>query len=523
MSDAVVELLCDPNAYPHRPVRIEHVQTHISHVFLAGPWVYKLKKPVRFPFLDFSTLAARRHFCAEELRLNRRLAAPVYVDVTSVVRRPDGRLALGSDGELVEPLLRMRRLPADRLLPALLAGGAVDAAMMSALARRIADFHRAAPTGPAVAAHAAPEALRERFAATLADQARFVGSVLPAAEHAFLAAFGERFVRTHEPLLRARQAEGRIREGHGDLHAEHVCFVDAPSEPDPGALPAGVYVFDCIEFSEAFRCNDVASEVAFLAMDLEFRGRRDLADAFVAAYATAAGDGGLAILLPYYAACRAAVRALVACLTSGEDEVAPDERAAARRRAGAYLRLAVRSAWRADPPAIVACCGLSGTGKSALAAELADCTDYVWLRSDVIRRRAGDDRREDRYGPAARTAVYETLTREAEQVLAANRGVIADATFLRRADRDRLAAVAARLGRRIVFLETDAPESVVRARLDARPADDVSEARFDTYLAQRAAREPFGADEPHVLVATDGPVDAARAAALGVLPAALGR
>jgi aminoglycoside phosphotransferase family enzyme/predicted kinase len=523
MSDDVVRLLSDPGTYAHRPARVEHVQTHISHVFLAGAWVYKLKKAVRFPFLDFETLAARRHFCAEELRLNRRLAAPVYVDVTAVVRRADGVLALGGEGELVEPVLRMRRLPADRLLPALLAADAVDAGSMRALARRLVAFHRAAPTGPAIAAHAAPDALRARFAATLADQARFVGSVLRSEEHAFLAAFGERFVRTHDVLLRARQEKGCIREGHGDLHAEHVCFVERGGEDDPDALPAGIYVFDCIEFSEAFRCNDVASEIAFLTMDLELRGRRDLADAFAAAYAADAGDADLATLRPYYAAFRAVVRALVACLTSAEDEVSADERAAARLRAAAYQRLAVRSAWRADPPAIVVCCGLSGTGKSALAAELADVTDYGWLRSDVIRRRDGGATRDDRYSADARSVVYETLTREAERMLAAGRGVIADATFLRRADRDRLAAVAARHGRSIVFVETDAPEALVRTRLAARPVDDVSEARVETYLAQRSAREPFDADEPRVVVTTDGPVEAARAAALTALSAALGR
>ncbi len=517
----VLTLLADPASYPHRPERVEHVQTHISHVFLAGARVYKLKKAVRFPFLDFRTLAARGHFCEEELRLNRRLAAPVYLDVTAVVRRADGRLALGGDGALVEPVLRMRRLPADRLLPALLAAGAVDAGMMHALACRIAAFHGAVSTGPAIAAHAAPDALRARFAATLEEQARFRGSVLAADEHAYLVAFADRFVRAHEPLLRARQANGRIREGHGDLHAEHVCYVEAPQDSAAEALPPGIYVFDCIEFSEAFRCNDVASEIAFLAMDLEHRGRRDLADAFADAYATVAADPDVTRLLPYYASFRAAVRALVACLTSEEDEVAVEDRAAARGRAAAYLRLAVRTAWRAEPPAIIACCGLSGTGKSALAAELAEVTDYVWLRSDVIRRRVPSG--PDRYGPVARAVVYETMAREADGILAEGRGVIADATFLHGADRDRLAAVATRHGTRIVFLATDAPESLVRARLAARTTDDVSEARVETYLAQRVAREPFRVDERHVTISTAGAVADARAAALAALPGALGR
>lgn len=515
---AVVAALLQPEIYPHRPARVEHVQTHISHVFLAGPYVYKLKKAVRFPFLDFTTLAARRHFCAEELRLNRRLAGAVYLDVASVVRRPGGDLALGGDGELVEPILRMRRLPAERLLPALLAAGTVDATMMAALARRIAGFHRDAPTGPAIAAHAAPAALAARFADTLGILGRFAGSVVHADEHALLVDFAERFVATHEPLLRRRQDEGRIREGHGDLHAEHVCFVEEPAAADPEALPPGIYVFDCIEFSEPFRCNDVASEIAFLTMDLERRGRGDLADAFADAYVATSGDAAIPLLLPYYAAFRAVVRAMVACLTSAEEEVSPAERDEARVRAEDYVALAVRFAWRATAPAVVACCGLSGTGKSALAAALADATGFAWLRSDEIRRRSDPTPTVDqRYSAAARTAVYEALTADADRRLAAGRGVIADATFLRRADRDRLAAVAARHGRPLVFVETDAPEPVVRERLAARPADDVSEARVETYLAQRESREPFAADEPHVRIDTGGPVSAARAAALTAL------
>lgn len=516
---AVVAALLDPGTYPHRPARVEHVQTHISHVFLAGEYVYKLKKAVRFPFLDFSTLAARRHFCAEELRLNRRLAAPIYLEVVALVRTAEGRLVLGGEGALVEPVLRMRRLPAERLLPALLDAKAVDAAMMAALARRLVAFHRAAPTGPAIAAYAAPDALRARVDETLAILARFIGPILHADEQALLTDFATSFVRTHEPLLRARQDEGRIREGHGDLHAEHVCFVEEGGEaarPGGGspALPAGIYVFDCIEFSEAFRCNDVASEIAFLTMDLEFRGRRDLAEAFAAAYVAAADDPTIARLLPYYAVYRACVRAVVACLTSAEDEVDAAARAAARERAAAYVALAIRSAWRAGDPVLIACSGLSGTGKSTVAAMLADVTDATVLRSDAIRKRdPAAPPSAARYGPAARAAVYTTLLDEAEAALAAGRTVIADATFLRRADRDALVRVAARHGRRAVFVETVASPETVRARLDARPAGDLSDARFDTYLAQQATAEPYGDDEPRLIVATDGPLATVRATA----------
>jgi hypothetical protein len=507
----LVAALAMPAAYPHRPARVEHVQTHISHVFLAGDYVYKLKKAVRFPFLDFTTRAARRHYAAEELRLNRRLAAPVYLDVPSVVRDPDGTVRFLDDADAGEPVLRMRRIPEAALLPRLLAANAVDPTMMPALAERIATFHRTAPTGADVAAHAAPDALQARFAETIAILARFVGTVLRREDHAFVADFGARFVRQHAALLRTRQMEDRIREGHGDLHAEHVCFVTAGAG---GAdLPPGIYVFDCVEFSLPFRCNDVASEIAFLAMDLEHRGRRDLAEAFVAAYVAAAGDPTIHRLLPYYVAYRACVRAMVACLTSAEDEVDAGERAAAADRARAYFALVVRAAWRAADPMLIVCSGLSGTGKSTLAAVLADATDAIVLRSDVIRKReAAPD-----YTPAARATVYEALLAEADTALADERTVVADATFLRRADRARAAAVAAARGRRVFFVEAVAAPETVRARLDARRGDDVSDARWETYLVQCQSAEPYGPDEPHVTIATDGTPDEVRAAVLAAL------
>ncbi len=486
------------------------MQTHISHVFLAGPYVYKLKKPVRFPFLDFSTLERRRQFCAEELRLNRRLCPAVYLDVLAVVRRRDGTLGLGGDGEPLEPVLRMRRLPADRMLPALLARGAIDATAMERLAHRIAAFHAEAPTGPAVAAPASPEALRARWDDTVRTLAPFAGTVLPREEHAIVADFGPRFVTAHDALLRGRQEGGHVREGHGDLHAEHVCFVDAPVSGAAGDRPLApdIYVFDCIEFSLPFRCNDVASEIAFLTMDLEHRGRRDLAEAFAAAYIASARDPTIARLLPFYASARACVRATVECLTSGEDEIEPAARAAAADRARAYLALAVRCAWRAGGPALIACTGLSGTGKSTLAAGLADVLDADVLRTDVIRKRDdahGTVPAAERYAPAARAAVYQSLAAEADAALAAGRSVLADATFLRRADRDLLVAVAGRRHVPCVFLECRSDEAHVRERLAARTAADVSDARFETYLAQRRAAEPFGDDELRLVVDANPP------------------
>jgi uncharacterized protein len=509
----IVRVLADPAFHAHRPARVEHVQTHISHLFLAGAYVYKLKKPVRFPFLDFSSVELRRHYCEEELRLNRRLSPAVYLDVLAVVRRDDGTLALGGAGTVLDHVLRMRRLPSDRMLPVLLEHDAVDSGMMDRLAALIADFHARAPHGPAIAAQASPDAVRTRWADTMATLSGAAGVALPRLPLALLTEFGPRFVAAHADLFRARQAGDRVRDGHGDLHAEHVSFIDAPPA-DPAGLPPGIYVFDCIEFSPAFRCNDVAAEIAFLTMDLEQRGRRDLAERFATAYAAAAGDPSLQRLLPFYASARATVRATVETLTSQEPEVDAEDRAAAARRARRYLDLAVRCAWRAHGPALIACMGRSGTGKSTLAAGLADLVDAEVLRSDVIRRRGDATPGAERYSPAARTAVYVALAAEAEAALAAGRSVIADATFLHRADRDLLRATAVRRNVPCVFVECRADPARVRERLAARPADDVSDARWETYVAQAREAEPLAPNEPSLVVDTGADGEVVRDVAL---------
>lgn len=522
----VVRALADPATYGDCPASVEHIQTHISHVFLAGPWVYKLKKQVTFPFLDFGSVERRRHFCEEEVRLNRRLAPGMYLGVLPVTVEHDGRIRLDGEGRVVDHVVWMRRLPAARLLPALLRAGAVGDELMDALAARLVAFHAAAPSGPDVAAHAAPDRVAGAWEDVLADTSAFVGRLLAAEDLEVLADFGPRFVRTHETLLRARQQSGRIREGHGDLHAEHVCFLAEPAtDDDRPPLAAGIYVFDCIEFSRALRCTDVAAEVAFLSMDLERLGHPDLAHRFAAAYAAGAGDHDLLRLLPFYTCARACVRGKVEGLKAGEGDVEPSEREAARGRARTFFALALRHAWQAAGPAVIACAGLSGSGKSTLAGLLAEATGFALLSSDVIRkRRAGPTAAgvtsygADLYTPESRSATYAALSAEAGALVSAGRGVIVDATWMRAADRDRLALEARARHRPLVYVECRADEAVIRTRLEARAqAPSVSDARWDTYLTQRREWEPFADDDARVCVDTGGGAAAARAAALRAL------
>jgi aminoglycoside phosphotransferase family enzyme/predicted kinase len=523
--DALLRALADPGFYPHAPATVVQVQTHISHVFLAEPYAYKLKKAVRFPFLDFSTAERRREACVEEVRLNRRLCPGVYRDVVPITGSPAGP-RLGGAGPALDHVVAMRRLPADGMLPQLLATNRVPGESIDELARVVAAFHAAAPTGPDVAAFADPDVLRRRWDEETATVRPLVGRLFRAEDHEVVADFGPRFVRSHETLLRARQQAGRIREGHGDLHAGNVCIVATPLPAAAGlpGLPAGVYPFDCIEFSRALRCGDVAAEVAFLAMDLEGRERPDLARRFVDGYVAASGDPLVPVLLPFYAAYRALVRAKVDALKSDEAEVDAAERVAAGASSRRHLALAARFAWQAAGVAVIAVCGLSGTGKSTLAVELAAATGFAPISTDELRRRSGAPSRPGAsyasglYAREARAAVYADVCAEADRLLAADRGVVADATFLRAEHRARLAAVAHARRRPLVFVECIADEASVRARLAAREQDGpLSDARWETHLAQRTEWEPFGTDEGRIVVDTSAGVAAARSAALRAL------
>ena len=540
--ESVVRALAEPSFYPDRPATVEHLQTHISHVFIAGPYAYKLKKAVRFPFLDFSTPELREHFCREEVRLNRRLCPSVYLGVLRVARGPDGVLRLDGPGATLEHLVWMRRLPGRGMLPELLAAGRVAPAMIEALAAELAAFHARAPAGPEVAAYASPAALRARWAKEVGAVAGFVGRLIAAEDQEVVSDFGPCFIERHTELLERRRAEGRIREGHGDLHARNLCYVET-GNPELGSAPGlpplepGFYVFDCIEFSQEFRSNDVASEIAFLAMDLVGTGHDDLAGCLVRAYVARARDTELERLLPFYACYRAYVRGKVDALKSEEAEVGEAARGEAELSARRHFALSVRYAWSTTQPAIVACVGLSGTGKTTLAAALAEATGFAHLSTDELRRhgapreaeppRTGPGYGTGRYSAEARATVYRTLAAAADRAVAAGRAVVADATFIRRADRLRLAEVARARGCPLIFLECTAQEKTVRARLEARAREQSSrragggfarsDARWETYLVQRDEREPLGADEPHIAVDTTAGVAAARAAALRAL------
>jgi uncharacterized protein len=370
----IVEAMRAPAFYPLPPEAVEYRETHISHLFIGGAFVYKLKKAVVFPFLDYSSVSQRRRACEEEVRLNRRLAPGIYLGVLPVTIGRDGRPRLGGGGELLDYVVWMRRLPEASMLDVRLHAKTVEADTIRALARRLAIFHAQAPTGPIVEAHGDPEMLRTAWADTANGLLGLERSGDPPSTAQFLAEFGPSWIERHEGLLRERERSGRVREGHGDLKAEHVCILD-DSLPSVGRLPpvaAGILIYDCVEFSRALRCTDVASELAFLSIDLDAEGFHELSTVLVDEYVRVTADHSLRAVLPFYQCYRAMVHALVDGLKGVNGDAT--ERAANHRRSTGWMRRAVRYAWEAESPCVIVCCGRSGTGKTV-------ARDRHWLRT----------------------------------------------------------------------------------------------------------------------------------------------
>lgn len=506
----LIDGLSVPAAYPYPVAAVEVRQTHISVVFLAGPFVYKVKKPVNPGFLDFTTLPQRRHFCEEEVRLNRRLAPEVYLGVVPVTQTANG-LRFEGDGPAVEWAVKMQRLPEDATLHARLRRGEVGSELIAALGRRIAAFHRAAETNERTAAFGTFDNVARTIRDVFAEAVCGIGTTVSQVVFGRAKALADAALDRLHSVIAGRAA----RDCHGDLHLDHIYYF--PNRQPP----ADVVIIDCIEFSERLRFIDPIADMAFVVMDLAYHGRRDLARGFADAYFDAVGDPEGRTLLPLYTAYRATVRGMVEGLESAETEVPAAERATVWRRARAHWLLALTVLEEpAHKPCLLLVAGLPGSGKSRLAAGLADSAGFSVIRSDVVRKEltAAEGRRDSIYSPEWNDRTYAECLRRARPLLFEGHRVLVDATFRDEQKRRLFLDAAVECGVPSAMLLCHAEPDTIRQRLASRRGD-ASDADWAVHLQLATSWEEIG---PHTApqvrtVSTEGNPEQALDRALDVL------
>ncbi len=517
---------------------IRVIQTHASAVVLAGKQAYKLKKPKNLGFLDYSTPILRRHFCGQEVRLDRRLAPQVYLGVAPILLFSESRFCFGptfspddvplpgtdlNGGCVVDYAVVMMRLPEESTLESCVHRGTAGPALLASVARYVAAFHATSRTDEQIANFGELEVIRGNWEENFMQMQPYIGRTLDASTYDTIVTYVHHFLEGRAALFANRVSEGRIRDCHGDLRLQQIHVLE-----DKNRLA----ILDCIEFNERFRYSDVASEIAFLAMELEAVNRADLAYAFVDAYIKETGDEAARELLPFYICYRACVRGKVISFQLDEPEVPASQRVAAQQEARSLFDLAASYAFGPTKPMLLMIGGTMGTGKSTLTLALQRELGWAHFSSDEVRKRLThidpalpntDEFGQGLYDADRTACTYETLLVEAEAALARGRSVLLDASFVRQTYRQQAAQRAVAKGASCLFIECICPREVALARLadrwqarvegnkqEIKVASFTSDGRPNLYDAQCASWETVDAEEeqqiPHLIVMTTHPL-----------------
>ena len=502
LDTGLIECLLNPEAYPHPTQSIEMIETHISWVFLTGPFAYKLKKPVKLGFLDFRTLDSRLFYCQEELRLNQAWAPEIYIDVVPITATA-GQALVDGDGPAIDYAVRMHQFGQDQRLDLQLDANKLSDDDMDELANNTARQHRSTHvTGPAGRDEKLTHIKHDMWENLDALEGQ------PAAKNLHnLRQWTARQLGKLEPVLQQRFDDGFVRECHGDLHLSNLV-----------RLPGGITAFDCIEFGAEFRNIDVMSDIAFLVMDLVSRQRSDLAYRFLNRYLELTGDYGSMEVFTLYFVYRCLVRAKVAAIRSQERKH-HDEAKSDLSKVRKYCEMALRQTQQ-QAPTLIAMHGLSGSGKTWLSSKLVSALPAIRVRSDIERKRMFhmDERADSEsgvaqgiYSEAVNRDTYNQLHAIAEIVLSAGHSIIVDAAYLKFADRDDLHKLATSCGSQYILVQTCASDETLRQRIRKRSnlGDDASEAGLDVLQYQQRHAEQLTAVELHsaLRICTDDDID----------------
>ncbi len=489
MNASMLKSLMNTEAYPVKATTVELVQTHVSWIFLTDTHAFKIKKPVNFGFLDFSTLEKRRFYCDEEVRLNRRLCPDIYLGVIEL-RQTGDKATFTGDGPVLDFAVMMKRLPADRMLDKLVEKGEATVDMMENIASVISSFHQKADSSQYISEFGSPDKIMFNWNENFDQIKSYLGRTLPASEYDAICSWVYKFAANNSDLFKRRVEQGYIRECDGDLHLENICLIEDK-----------VHIFDCIEFNERFRYCDTAADIAFLLMDLDFHGHSDLANAVHAAYSTYSNDIDLDKIVDFYKVYRAFIRGKVESFLLDDSNVDLETRQIAYKRAIRYFRLARGYCERTRlHPTLFITCGTMGCGKSTLARQLSFELGISTYNSDSVRKiRAGIHAvgsRQEQYGQGIYNnqftgQVYEKLKELAAHELVAGRSVVIDASFRKASDRADFSALADLHNANFVVLFVFCNDNLQQERLKSRTAlgNSVSDGRVELLEYQRSEFE----------------------------------
>ena len=499
----LVQALLDTKIYPDKPDRVELVQTQMSFVFLTGDYVYKIKKPVNLGYLDYSTLGKRHFYCQREVELNQRLCPETYLAVVPIVRT-ENNIALGGKGKIIEYAVKMRQLPREKMLSVLLSNDKVSPEMVARVAQKLADFHKKAETNYTISTFGSFVTVRVNADENFRQTEKYIGLTISPEKHRSINDYTSRFIERNTMLFQKRIAGSKIRDCHGDLHAAHICVTN------------GICIYDCIEFNDRFRYCDVASEVAFLAMDLDHYGRADLSRNFVDAYVASSHDNGLMPLLSFYKCYRAYVRGKAESFKLDDRYIDETEKRQIMEVAASYFDLA--GFYIRPKPVLFITAGLMGTGKTVLAQALAKRLGPIVISSDVTRKRLADipptEHRFTKFGAGIYTGefsslTYDTMFAEARRYLSEGSSVILDASFIKAEERQKAYNLAQETNADYFVLECSLGEDQIRQRLTRRLEEGtVSDGRWEILESQKKSFEPVVEipSQNHVIMDASKPV-----------------
>ena len=511
MKKTVLKSLLKPETYGKDVKNVRLIQTHTSWVFLTGKYAYKIKKPVFFGFLDYTTLDARKFFCEEELRLNRRLSPEIYLAVVPIVERTNesgnttSNISLGGKGNVIEYAVKMRELPQDKLMTELVKKDGVSYAEIEQIAKIVADFHQSAENDPTINQFGKMETIKFNWDENFAQTEEFIGRTISRPAFHRIKKTIYKFMLDNFDLFEIRIEENKIKQGHGDLHSKNIFIADK------------IHIFDGIEFNQRFSCCDVASEVAFLAMDLDYFGKTNFANFFIERYLQYTKDYELLKLLDFYKCYRAYVRGKVTSFNLNDPGMSTKDKRIASETARHYFALAARYGQNlVTKPKLIVMIGLPGVGKTYFALKLAEKINGYLLRSDIIRKELMNiplsQHHYTGYGSGIYTGnisalTYDEMYKRTRLFLAQGKTCILDATFSLVKARKAAERIAQEFKVPCLMVHCFCPDQIVFKRMAKRAREfDFSDANPEVYKRMKKNFDPVPLSKNVIKVDTSRPL-----------------